>query len=206
MKLFVIFLSLAASSTALTADDADGLQDCFIPTSASALAIGALLIIAVILVVRILRLSNKARVASNIIDNSKIELKSMETRLDAMTLELKEKDEKLKDKDAAQMGLEENVKKLAEEISKLKKDNERQEKLIENLRESISAETFDGRLPICSNCKDIRDSHGYWHPIEEYIKNLSASDFSHSLCPECAQKLYPDMFKDGKKPHTLTWK
>jgi len=92
------------------------------------------------------------------------------------------------------------------EIRELKRTLEKQVKQIESLKEEINADSFDGRFPICSRCKDLRDSEGYWHPIEEYIRNLSDTDFSHSLCPKCAQELYPDMFKDGNKPHTLTWK
>lgn len=47
-----------------------------------------------------------------------------------------------------------------------------------------------GLLPICSLCKEIRDDSGYWHEIETYIKNHAEVDFSHGLCPKCADKLY----------------
>ena len=53
-----------------------------------------------------------------------------------------------------------------------------------------------GLLPICSNCKKIRDSEDYWHQVEEYISEHSEAKFSHSICPECAKKLYPDMYID----------
>jgi hypothetical protein len=42
-------------------------------------------------------------------------------------------------------------------------------------------------------CKNIRDDKGYWKQIEAYIKAHSDVDFSHSICPECAEKYYPDM-------------
>jgi hypothetical protein len=45
-------------------------------------------------------------------------------------------------------------------------------------------------LPICSYCKDIRDDEGYWHQIEDYIRTHSEAEFSHSICPECAEKYY----------------
>lgn len=98
------------------------------------------------------------------------------------------------------------IESMDKEIRELKRTEEKHLKQIESLKSEINADPFDGRFPICSQCKDIRDTEGYWHPIEEYIQNLSDADFSHSLCPKCAQKLYPDMFKDGTKPHTLTWK
>jgi len=48
-------------------------------------------------------------------------------------------------------------------------------------------------LPICSHCKNIRDDKGYWNQIESYIHEHSEAEFSHSICPECAIKYYPDM-------------
>ncbi len=50
-----------------------------------------------------------------------------------------------------------------------------------------------GLLPICSNCKKIRDDNGYWEQIESYISEHSEADFSHGLCPQCAKELYPDL-------------
>ncbi|OGV46443.1 MAG: hypothetical protein A2017_02030 [Lentisphaerae bacterium GWF2_44_16] len=102
------------------------------------------------------------------------------------------------------------IEKKYQESEKLNSDlktlGEQQEKLIKSLKEAVKSDSFDGRFPICSSCKDIRDENGFWHPIEEYLQKLATADFSHSLCPECAKKLYPDMFKDGNKPHMLTWK
>jgi PAS domain S-box-containing protein len=57
--------------------------------------------------------------------------------------------------------------------------------------------TLSGLLPICADCKKIRDDTGYWMQIEVYIRNHSELDFSHGLCPECMQKLYPELFKEG---------
>ncbi|MBW1685780.1 MAG: PAS domain-containing protein [Deltaproteobacteria bacterium] len=50
----------------------------------------------------------------------------------------------------------------------------------------------DGILPVCLSCKKIRDTGGSWHPIEEYIGSHTGADFSHSLCPDCFQRLYPE--------------
>ena len=49
-----------------------------------------------------------------------------------------------------------------------------------------------GFLPICANCKNIRDDQGYWTQIESYICNHSEAKFTHSICPDCATKLYPE--------------
>ena len=53
---------------------------------------------------------------------------------------------------------------------------------------------LSGLLPICANCKKIRDDKGYWNQIELYISNHSEAEFSHGLCPECAKKLYPEFY------------
>jgi hypothetical protein len=47
-------------------------------------------------------------------------------------------------------------------------------------------------LPICAACKKIRNDKGAWEQIETYIRDHSEADFSHSICPDCAKKLYPD--------------
>ena len=49
-----------------------------------------------------------------------------------------------------------------------------------------------GMLPICSNCKDIRDDHGYWKRIEEYLSLHAEVEFTHGVCPDCVAKLYPE--------------
>jgi len=56
---------------------------------------------------------------------------------------------------------------------------------------------LSGLLPICASCKKIRDDQGYWSQIELYISKHSNADFSHSICPVCADKIYPD-FKSAK--------
>ena len=52
---------------------------------------------------------------------------------------------------------------------------------------------LSGMLPICSSCKKIRDDKGYWKQIEAYIEDHSEAEFSHSICPDCAKILYPDL-------------
>ena len=52
--------------------------------------------------------------------------------------------------------------------------------------------TLGAFLPICSNCKKIRENDGSWTPMEEYVEDHSESEFSHSICPECSRKLYSE--------------
>jgi hypothetical protein len=53
--------------------------------------------------------------------------------------------------------------------------------------------TLSGMLPICSHCKKIRDDSGYWNQIEMYIRAHSEIEFSHGICPACAETYYPGM-------------
>ncbi len=58
--------------------------------------------------------------------------------------------------------------------------------------------TLRGFLPICSSCKKIRSDQGYWQQIESYLSEHSEAEFSHGLCPDCAQTLYPELWEKLK--------
>ncbi len=76
------------------------------------------------------------------------------------------------------------------DISRLKQAEEALQKaLIDDIR------TLRGILPICANCKKIRDDQGYWSQVEVYIRDHTEAEFSHGICPECVEKHYPQMKK-----------
>ena len=60
----------------------------------------------------------------------------------------------------------------------------------------LQIKTLSGLLPICANCKKIRDDAGYWRQVEDYIVRHSDVRFSHGICPDCIRKLYPDIASD----------
>lgn len=83
------------------------------------------------------------------------------------------------------------------DISGQKRLEQEREKLIRELKDALAKiETLSGFLPICASCKKIRDDKGYWNQIETYIREHSKAEFSHSICPDCAQKLYPGLKLD----------
>ena len=83
---------------------------------------------------------------------------------------------------------------LMAEIAQRKEAESAREKLILELQNALlKIRMLSGLLPICSSCKKIRDDRGYWEQIEVYIKDHSEADFSHSICPECTEKLYPEL-------------
>ncbi|MCP4716828.1 MAG: transporter substrate-binding domain-containing protein [Deltaproteobacteria bacterium] len=79
-------------------------------------------------------------------------------------------------------------------LKKTNQDLDMKNKVLTKALEEVK--TLSGLLPICAACKKIRDDHGYWNKIESYIAAHSEVDFTHSLCPECAKKLYPELYKD----------
>ena len=74
------------------------------------------------------------------------------------------------------------------------------ESLINELQTALSAvKELNGIIPICANCKKIRDDEGYWQDVAVYISKHTNAEFSHGLCRECAAKLYPGFIKkEGK--------
>ncbi len=87
------------------------------------------------------------------------------------------------------------------DISERKAVEEERERLIDELQEAlVTVKTLSGLLPICSNCKKIRNDEGYWEQVEAYIVKHSGAQFTHSICPECMAKLYPQRGGDDQKP------
>jgi CRP-like cAMP-binding protein len=67
--------------------------------------------------------------------------------------------------------------------------------------EKIIMNNLGGIVPICMNCKNIRDESDSWVRMEEYITDRSEAEFSHGICPDCLRKLYPKHFgQDPQKP------
>jgi len=68
----------------------------------------------------------------------------------------------------------------------------------QDLEEALGKiQTLNGLLPICASCKKIRDDAGYWNRIESYVERHSKAVFSHSLCPDCAEKRYPHLINNA---------
>jgi CheY-like chemotaxis protein len=75
----------------------------------------------------------------------------------------------------------------------ISKQQEEKDKLIAELKEALAqVKQLGGLLPICSNCKKIRDDSGYWQQVEKYLTTHSEAIFSHGICPECVKTLYPE--------------
>ena len=91
------------------------------------------------------------------------------------------------------------IKSVAERLGRVierKQYEEERDNLISELQQAMSeVKMLSGLLPICASCKKIRDDKGSWNQIESYIQDHSEAEFTHGLCPECAEKLYPGFLK-----------
>ncbi|MDB6128045.1 MAG: sensor histidine kinase [Verrucomicrobia bacterium] len=70
---------------------------------------------------------------------------------------------------------------------------QRDELILSLQRALAEVKQLSGLLPICASCKQIRDGLGEWRPVEEYVSAHSEANFTHSLCPECIPKYYPEL-------------
>jgi hypothetical protein len=123
----------------------------------------------------------------------KINQKTLE--LQKAKKEIEEYSETLEQRVAEQTNqLVETNKQLKNEIETRKEAEANKEKLIIDLQKTLKeVSVLRGFLPICSSCKKIRDDQGYWNQLESYIQAHSDTQFSHSMCPDCAKKLYGDL-------------
>jgi GAF domain-containing protein len=51
-------------------------------------------------------------------------------------------------------------------------------------------------IPICARCKRVRSSPDYWEAVEAYVSQRTGASFTHSLCPRCAEELYPGLLPE----------
>ena len=85
---------------------------------------------------------------------------------------------------------------VSRDVTERKKYEIDRENLILELQNAlIEVKTLSGLLPICSNCKKIRDDKGYWIQVETYISKHSDATFTHGLCPECLKQYYPEVYE-----------
>ncbi len=76
----------------------------------------------------------------------------------------------------------------------------RERKSTEMLRQALSEiKVLEAFLPICAQCKKIRNQQGEWQNIETYIMQHSDTRFSHGYCPSCARKALKDAGLDNEK-------
>lgn len=69
-----------------------------------------------------------------------------------------------------------------------------EQRTIELEKALAEIKVLKGIIPICAQCKKIRDDQGYWQQLEVFIRDHSEAEFSHGLCPACIKELYPQQY------------
>lgn len=56
--------------------------------------------------------------------------------------------------------------------------------------------TLQHLLPVCASCKSLRGLNGAWKPVDQYLEVLSKAVLAQSICPQCVEKWYPDLYPE----------
>lgn len=95
--------------------------------------------------------------------------------------------------------LDRTVQRLEESQRELERRVEERTKELQEALQNVNL--LKGLLPICSSCKKIRDDQGYWKQVEQFVTEQTGAKFTHGICPECAAKMYRDLFRgSGEAP------
>lgn len=85
---------------------------------------------------------------------------------------------------------------MIHDISERKRVEAQKEKQIKALKQALVRKEASSKfIPICSSCKQIRCEDGGWCQVEAYFSQHFSAQFTHCLCPDCVQKLYPQLKK-----------
>lgn len=75
----------------------------------------------------------------------------------------------------------------------LKRSVAAQQRAVTDLQNALTeVQTLRGLVPVCANCKRIRNPEGDWKALDQYVRERGDARFSHGLCPDCLQRLYPE--------------
>ncbi len=90
---------------------------------------------------------------------------------------------------------------ITRDISDRRQWDDEREELIKRLEEAVAErdrllrenKILMGLLPICAVCKRIRDENGQWHDLETYFSERTGAEFTHTICPICAEDAFPGL-------------
>jgi GAF domain-containing protein len=91
----------------------------------------------------------------------------------------------------AQLELRRNLTELQQSLAERDVVEEAKTHLIAELERALEqVNTLTGLLPVCAWCRKVRDDHGYWEELDNYVAEHSTATFSHGVCPECAKRYF----------------
>jgi len=87
------------------------------------------------------------------------------------------------------------------DIARRRVAEKERDKVIAELESALAeVKTLRGLLPICAHCKKIRDDEGIWNQVEAYVSKHAEVDFSHSICPDCMDRHFPEYGQAATTP------
>jgi CHASE3 domain sensor protein len=91
------------------------------------------------------------------------------------------------------------------EMARRRRAEMEQRELIDKLQKALAeVKTLSGLIPICGWCKSVRNDTGYWQSVEHYVKAHTDANFSHGICPNCAEKFKADILKANSGAENLS--
>ncbi len=93
---------------------------------------------------------------------------------------------------------------IERELAERNEQLARSEQLLRKELQDALAKMLGGYLPVCAECKEIRDEDGSWSKIDVYIQNHTDAKFTYGICPECKERLYPELYEDSARSGTFT--
>jgi hypothetical protein len=90
---------------------------------------------------------------------------------------------------------------VLQDVTERQRWQDEQARLIAELQAALGqVKTLTGLLPICADCKQIRDGAGQWHSLEVYIRQRTDAEFTHGMCPTCVDRWYPEFAEPSESP------
>lgn len=77
---------------------------------------------------------------------------------------------------------------LRHALREAKEGQLRKERVKNFFKQAVGHEEF--LLPICSNCKKIRNKQNYWQPLEIFFLENFDIGFTHGICPDCSTRFF----------------
>jgi large-conductance mechanosensitive channel len=78
-----------------------------------------------------------------------------------------------------------------QEMQRRERAEAERDRLIPHLESALyDVQVLSKLLPICGECKKVRDDKGYWDEVELYLQAHFDMRVTYGMCPECAKRLY----------------
>ena len=95
---------------------------------------------------------------------------------------------------------------VARDVTQRHQQEQARNSLLKELQIALGKiKTLRGLIPICANCKKIRNDNGFWQQVEEYVAEHTEADFTFGICEDCMARLYPEFSGDKEKDGRKHW-